>query len=256
METVTPGSDLVSHEPAATGDEHPTKRGLTLSSPHFLPPASRRREWLARGLYEAALILVGLLGAFALNQWQDARQRAARADAMIVAIRAELASNLELQEPASTYNTRIVGVLKQLRDSGQTFLPADQYRGGLFKRPKLTAAAWTSAQNGGILEELPVDTIVVLGRVYEAQRDYQDSTGALFEALYAAALTSTDYRSDGIEGVAQLAGVLSDFAGRGAGLVRDYRSALEYLDSGQPARGTTPSNAAPAEPGTAGEQRP
>jgi type II secretory pathway pseudopilin PulG len=212
---------------------------------------SRPGQWLAKALFEGALILIGLLAAFALNQWQDARQHAARAEAMIVAIRAELQSNLERQREASTYNSDLVRRLKAIVDSGGTFIPADVYgNGGLFKLPRLTAAAWAAAQNGEILDEVPVDKILALARVYESQRYYLDATGALFETLYGAALTNSDYRRDGIEGAPQLAGVLSDFAGRGAQLVRDYEWVLGYLDGRPPPEPGSATGSATTEPPT------
>jgi hypothetical protein len=230
VEAVTPqGSDPVSHDPATTSDAGLRKPGLTLSS-----PPSRRREWLVRGLFEATLILFGLLAAFALNQWQEARQRAARADAMIIAIRAELATNLELQGEAAAHNAEVVDLLRKVRDAGETFLPSNRLKGGLFSRPYLTEAAWASAQNGGILEELSVRTILMLAKVYETQRDYQDSTGTLFEAIYGVALNATELRTDGFERVPQLALVLNDFALKGTRLVQEYRRVLEYLDSAYP----------------------
>jgi hypothetical protein len=213
-----------------------------------------------RGLYEAALILFGLLAAFALNQWHDARQRAARADAMIVAIRTELAANFELQEQAAAHNAEMVELLKKVRDAGGTFLPSNQVKGGLFNRPRLTEAAWASAQNGGILEELPIATILALAKVYETQRDSQQSTAALFDALYTVALTATELRTDGFERVPRLAIVLNDFALQGTRLVRDYRRVLAYLDSARPSRQTTASEEAPsaptAESGTTEEKPP
>ena len=165
MENVTPAAsapashgpateaDAVARELAATGREGQSKLGRS--------SAPRRREWLARASFEAALILFGLLAAFALNQWQEARQRAARADAMIAAIRAELAANLEVQRIAAARNAEVVELLRKVRDAGETFLPASQLKGALFSRPHLTEAAWASAQNGGILEELPVETILI-----------------------------------------------------------------------------------------------
>jgi hypothetical protein len=35
------------------------------------PARPRRREWLRRAAFEGTLILLGLLGAFALDEWQD-----------------------------------------------------------------------------------------------------------------------------------------------------------------------------------------
>jgi hypothetical protein len=238
VEAVTPaGADGVAPDTVAAGDQ--TQPGASPSS------SSRRRDWLARALFEGALILFGLLAAFALNQWHEARQRAARADAMIVAIRAELGSNLELQGQAAAHNAEIVELLKKLRGAGETFLPADRFKGGLFSRPHLTEAAWMSAQNGGILQELPVETILVLAKVYETQRDYQDSTRTLFEGLYGVALNSTEFRSDGFERVPQLAAVLNDFALNGTRLARDYRQVLDYLNANYPGLWPT---ASPEEP--------
>ena len=191
---------------------------------------SGARGWMLRALFEAGLILFGLLGAFALNQWQDARVRADRSDAMLDAIRTELEANLELQGKAAEYNSRLVTELKSLRDSGRDFVPAELYQGGLLRRPQLTAAAWTAAQEGAVLDEIPVERLLVLARVYESQRYYLDATGELFASLYENALRSDSYSKEGTYGAAQLAGVLSDFAGRGAALVRQYESALEELD--------------------------
>jgi type II secretory pathway pseudopilin PulG len=210
-----------------------------------LSPPSRRREWLARALFEAALILFGLLAAFALNQWQEARQRAARADAMIGAIRAELAANLDLQSQAAAHNAEVVELLRKLRDAGETFLPSGQLKGALFSRPHLTEAAWASAQNGGILQELPIETILALAKIDETQRDYQDSVSTLYEGLYGVALNAAELRTDGYERVPRLAIVLNDFALNGTRLVREYRRALEYLDGAYELR-ATPRAATPA----------
>jgi hypothetical protein len=72
---------------------------------------TRRGEWLARGAFEAALILLGLLGAFALNEWQDARTRAARVDTLLAAIRAELETNLARHASAADFNSAIADLL-------------------------------------------------------------------------------------------------------------------------------------------------
>jgi hypothetical protein len=225
METENPDQHPVDAQTSRAAERAETAR---VEPSHI--PRSGAHGWMLRGLFEAGLILLGLLGAFALNQWQDARIRADRADAMLSAIRAELQANLALQQKASEYNTQLVADLKKLRDSGQSFVPAELYRGGLLRRPQLTAAAWTAAQEGEVLDEIPLDRILVLARVYESQRYYLDATGALFASLYESALRNENYSREGTYGAAQLAGVLSDFAGRGAGLLQQYQFALKQLD--------------------------
>lgn len=192
-------------------------------------PTTTRRTWLLRALFESGLILFGLLGAFALNEWQEARQREARVEALLTAITAELQANLELQQDAATYNTNLVDALRKLRDEGATIVPPSVYPRGLIIVPPLTSAAWDAAQEGGLLNEIPIETVLVLASIYESQRNHVDSTAALFNAMYAAYMSAPPGPQSGAVDPRTAAGVLNDFARRGARLVEHYQAGLEHM---------------------------
>lgn len=184
-----------------------------------------------RGAFEAALILFGLLAAFTLDEWQDARSRAARVDALLTAIRAELEANLVRHAPIAAYNTETANLLWNEGSKGVEFLPQSAYPEGLFRSPSLTSAAWTTAQNDATLSDVPVETLLMLARIYEAQRRYVDQFDALLTNLYATAIDPANaaVRIDGIAQPLRLGGVLRDYASRGEQLVEAYRTTLEQL---------------------------
>jgi hypothetical protein len=203
-----------------------------------VPPAGKRPEWLVRGIIEAGLILVGLLGGFALNEWQQARERRARADTVLSAIRSELAANLALMDAATKYNSEMVARFRTLREAGATEAPLGTYRQGLFSNPALTSAAWTSAEAGGVVNDLPMTTVLALARAYETQRIYTTAVGELINMLFASRINSPA-AADATVDPQRITGILSDYAGRGQNLVRRYRDALKILDATPRAVGKT-----------------
>jgi hypothetical protein len=203
------------------------------AEPITVVPAQRARrgEWLARGAFEAALILLGLLGAFALNEWQDARARSVRVEALMTAVRAELEANLRLHEQAATYNREVADSIWNKGASGVTFIPDGTYTDGLLQRPRLTAAAWTIAQNDPALSDVPVEKLLLLANIYDLQRDHDEGAATLLNNMYASILQvdRTVLRFDGIAEPLRIGGVLRDNAFRGEALVKAYRSTLEQL---------------------------
>lgn len=63
-------------------------------------PAPQWRTWLARVLFESLLIVLSVLLALAVDEWQDGRQRAERAEMALQSVRAELQENLQNVERA------------------------------------------------------------------------------------------------------------------------------------------------------------
>jgi len=221
---------------------------------------TRRREWLLRGAFEAALILFGLLGAFALNEWQDARTRAVRIESLLTAVRIELETNLERHARATAFNREIADLLWNEGSRGVDFLPQSAYPNGLFRGPSLTSAAWATAQNDTALGDVPVETVLALARVYEAQRIYVDNFNTLTSNMYATLLDPDNavVRVDGIAQPIRLGGVLRDYALRAEQLVEAYRATLLELGRDPAATGVAPAapaatdaNPSEAEPGSA-----
>jgi hypothetical protein len=199
------------------------------------------------------LILIGLLGAFALDEWQDTRARAALVETLLAAIRAELENNLERHERAAAFNSEMAELLWNEGNKGVDFLPESAYPNGLFRGPSMTSAAWATAQNDPALGDVPIETMLVLARVYEAQRVYTENFNTLASNMYATLLDPANaaIRIDGIAQPIRLGALLRDYAGRGTQLVAAYRTTLlalgadpASLDALAPAGGTSAEPAA------------
>jgi type II secretory pathway pseudopilin PulG len=185
---------------------------------------------MLRAVFEAALILFGLLGAFALDEWQDARAREARVEALLSAIHAELDANLRQHEEASAYNSEVAERIWNEATKGAEVVPQSAYPKGLFSGPELTSAAWVTAQNDPTLSDVPIEKVLVLARVYEMQRTYVDDFNTLLNNMYALLLqTDNNLRVDGLAQPLRVGGVLRDYARRGRRLLDQYREALEQL---------------------------
>jgi hypothetical protein len=182
------------------------------------------RAWMGRAVFESALIVFGILAGLAVNEWQAGRDRSARASEVLSAIRSEVESNLKLLDEANAYNAEIVAKLRNLVAAKSKTIPPGTHPHGLMSKPQLVSAAWTSAQTAGVLNDLPIETVLLLGRAYESQRDYLNEVSTLLNNLYAGALQG---QAHGGLDPARLAGVLSDFAAHGRSLAHRYRAALE-----------------------------
>lgn len=186
---------------------------------------------MGRTVFESALIVFGVLAGLAVNEWQAGRDRVARASDVLSTVRSEVESNLKLLDEANAYNAEIVAKLRSLVAAKSRTIPPGTYPHGLISKPQLVSAAWTSAQTAGVLNDLPIETVLLLGRAYESQRDYLDQVSTLVNNLYAGALqgqANSDLDPDRIDGV------LSDFAAHGRSVANRYREALEQ--SGAPVR--------------------
>jgi hypothetical protein len=178
-------------------------------------------------MLNSQLILFGILGAFAVNEWQASRERQARVKTMMTAIQAELESNFA---PAG-------GSLRLQQRSGCKFSCTRGEEGdhdswkrlsqGLMIRPQLVSAAWDSAQAGGIINDLPVATVLVVATAYENQRDYAQATAGLMDIFCSRAIQQSQENKSAEPGL--LGGVLNDYAGRGRRLVRRYQETLAHL---------------------------
>lgn len=206
------------------------------AEPKAVPRAApQRREWLLRAAFEATLILLGLLGAFALDEWQDARARGARVETLMTAVRAELEANLKAQEEAAAYNTEVAERIWEQATSGVTFIPDGTFSRGILNTQQLTSAAWATAQNDASLSDIAVDRLLLLANVYDRQADYEASVSALLNNLYASILQADSVmRVDGISEPLRIGGLLRDNAARGQRLVAAYRATLEQLDAAAP----------------------
>jgi hypothetical protein len=192
-----------------------------------MPRASRRPRWLARVLFESALIVFSVLLALALDQWRDSRRQAAAARVALDAIVAELESNRRAADEAVRFHRSMKAKLEAIAASGQ--IPSREVAySGMLQRAGVVSVAWTSARDTGALSELPYSLMLQLSRVYERQASYDALVGQILADIY------MDGRRRGMEAVLRegFAGFImltQDFANREESLVRSYDHALAAL---------------------------
>ena len=83
----------------------------------------------------------------------------------------------------------------------------------------------TSAQTAGRPKRPAIETVLLLGRAYESQRDYLNEMSTLLNNLYAGALQGR--RTDDLDHPDRIDGVLSDLRRTAAGWPTGNRAALE-----------------------------
>jgi hypothetical protein len=196
-------------------------------APIVIERPERRREWLYRALLEATLIVLGVLGGLAVNEWQAARDRRDRAAAAMTAIRSELQSNLEALREVHDYNRGVVQKLRELGKANATSIPPSVHPRGFMARPELVSVAWDSAQAQGVLIDVPMELVVKVGRGYESQRRFVDSTAHLLDMLYEFILQP---REQALPRPGLFGDILNDYVGREGGVMRQYEEALAAID--------------------------
>ena len=81
------------------------------------PYRARSREWIGRAVFEAALIVFGLVGALLIDEWRDTRARNERLRAALASIRAELEANRAVLGSAIANHETVIA---RLKESGKT----------------------------------------------------------------------------------------------------------------------------------------
>ena len=149
-------------------------------------PASRlvnRRSLLRAGL-EVLSIVVGVLAALAVSEWQEDRNNQERTQAALQNVRSELGKNLEILEIVHDNNVPLVDALGGTAGATQQdaqFLPALQ----------ITESAWQTLGATGLTGHVDFDLLVTLSETYSLVDIYRRSGYALVDANLSLLATAT-----------------------------------------------------------------
>lgn len=196
-------------------------------------PVRRRRIWLLKALFEAALIVLGVLLALAVNEWREGRQQSERAEVALQSIRAELRENLRSVERARANHRAMQDSLQAYAARGQ-MPPRRIYLGGIFNPALVHSAAWESARETDAAGNFQYDLMLTLSQVYGEQARYQALGGALVQDIM------SQVRREGEvvvmrDSSASFIPLQEDFANREQRLAEAYEHALGQLGKGEAA---------------------
>lgn len=178
-----------------------------------------RREWIRRALFEGAFIALSLVGALALNEWKDARDRQARARDALAAMRLELQANRDELQRVITGTAEVLGQIKQATKEQR------RYEDGLLRRAQLVSTAWDSSRAAAITNDVAFPTLMALGRAYTLQTDYQRDMSSFYNTLLSGTLG--DLRGN----PELMTGLLNEMDGNARRLAREYERTLKVLAS-------------------------
>lgn len=192
-----------------------------------MKPATRQA--LLAALLEAGFVVLGVVLAFAVNEWRQAREDRDRAEAALASVVEELRSNRQAVAEAREYHVGLLNRLQALRGEGEEPTIADFPKGFIAPATPFRTA-WESAADTGALADLPYDTVLRLSRLYAEQDRYAHQAQTAGEVIYAELL---DIGGFGIlQKHAQLPFFIATFSFREGELLASYDAALEWLAAG------------------------
>jgi type II secretory pathway pseudopilin PulG len=156
--------------------------------PSSTPPPARSRAWIGRAAFEAALIVMGLVGALLVDEWRDTRQRDARVRSALASIRAELEANRSAITQATANHELVIA---ELRKASETGIP---YQRGIVSSPPFSSVAWEAARDGAITNDIDYAQLTSLGYAYDALAGYVSARGVFVNYLYTN--RTVDFRKD------------------------------------------------------------
>ena len=160
---------------------------------------------------------MSLVGALALNEWKEERDRQARAREALGAMRLELQANSDEITRAIAGTEEVIGDIKEATDEGR------RYGGRLLSRAQLVSAAWDSSRAAGITNDLPFPLLMALGRAYAQQAEYENLMGSFYNTLLSGTLGDVRANPE------LMAGLLNEMRGNAGRVAREYERALKTL---------------------------
>jgi hypothetical protein len=143
-----------------------------------------RSRAFGRIALEVFSIVLGVLLALAVSEWQEQRNNEARAGMALANVRAELQSNLDLLNIIYPNNSRVVESLSSDLESdteNETVVPGVQLR----------SSAWQTLTTTGLSNYLDYDLVIKLSQLYAMIEVYRQTAYSFINANMSMAATAT-----------------------------------------------------------------
>lgn len=191
-----------------------------------------RLEWLPIML-EALFVVLGVVLAFAANEWRESRNEKKHAQTALEGVINELGVNRSAVESSLLYHYHLTDTLRQIYsqkpDIGEVFVHPD---GRIFSRgyiapAALLSTAWEAANATDAVTAMAYADVLKLSQVYQLQRRYEQ------QVLQGGQLIYTKLFNEGHAGMqhnyANLSTILSAFWYQECKLLSSYVDVLTVL---------------------------
>ncbi len=186
---------------------------------------------LKAALLEAFFVVLGVVLAYAANEWHESRSEEAQADVALESVRDELAANRAAVADALAYHE---GLLSSLRGLASQEGEAAKPEIGIFNRGFIAPAtvlstAWEAARETNALMHMDYTDVLAVSKIYAWQKRYEEQARSVGQVIYGEILRY----GTGVflERAAQLAGIINTFYYREKQLLERYDEALALLAS-------------------------
>lgn len=122
-------------------------------------------------VFQAALVILGVVLGLAVTQWQTDAAQKAEAHHALDGIMEEIGANHAAVKEARAYHEAKLTILAEAQKAN-TPLDIRDFDRGFVSPAQLSNAAWTSASEVGALAHLPFDKVLALSKVYASQASY------------------------------------------------------------------------------------
>jgi hypothetical protein len=147
-------------------------------------PGQRKSRTLGQIALEVFSIVLGVLLALGVSEWQEKQNNTERAGIAVANVRAELESNLKLLEFILPNNTLTVDSIVSGEDDGQdgrTFIPGVQIR----------SSAWQTLSSTGLSHFVDYEVLIELSQLYSMIDVYRTTSYAFISSNMNMAATAT-----------------------------------------------------------------
>jgi hypothetical protein len=179
----------------------------------------RSRAWIGRAIFEATLIVFGLVGAFLVDEWRDSRERRVQVSTALRSIRTELQANRGALQLFVARNDEVIKALRQSASSGV------RYEHGILASFPASSIAWSATRDAGTASDIDHDTLMALGRAYESVAGIARERQVFLDYAYTSFGGPASLRDNPLG----LAGWLNDMVQHAQGAQRDVEAALKVL---------------------------
>jgi len=192
-------------------------------------------DWIARILIESALIVVSILAALGVNQWQERRAKEELALQALSAFRREITQNRARLADAVPYRVGLRDVLVRMNESGD-LVSAEHFHALVgvdpLRPPFVTSTVWETSLTTGAIPHIDFEIVNALSLTYSLQERLGEVSRTSMPTL---ARGGTVPRAAMPAAVREVVAYLGDLSRSEAELLAAYDEVLRILDGALPA---------------------
>jgi hypothetical protein len=186
-------------------------------------------DWIARILIESGLIVVSILAALAVNQWQNTRSNHEKAEQSIAAFRREIEQNQGRLQSVAPVHRGLRDAVQALSAAG-LLATAEQFHQNLppdqLRPPFLTSTVWETSLTTGAIPHIEFEVVNALSLTYSMQNRFIDFSRTSMPALARGGMVSAEEMPGA---VSEVMVYLADLSRGEAELLAHYEQVLHIL---------------------------